>query len=412
MLDVRRTVVRRWIALVTVTTLLAVPAAAGASPVHLAQEDPSEGEDEAATDRALIDVDETLAENDPEAVNEAIATGSENIDTQLENLQTAQSSVDTAIVALADADAKVSNTQIAIEELTEQSDAVVIEAYMNPPTENAWDVFAADTIGEATVKQALLDMRADDSADVLDQLAEQRELLEVQKAEQQERREEAAEAKSAADTALADLESAVGQHTAFILEVRERLKEGPDADLSPEEQEQVAARQAQIQGAIDTAQQQAEYQEAMERLQAELERQAEEARIAGRIICPVRGTVRFTDTWGAARSGGRSHKGTDMLASTGTPTVAPVDGRVEHRGTSLGGLSWYVYGDNGDTYYGTHLSSYEAVGVGHVTAGTVIGYVGDSGNAAGTPHLHFEWKPGGGASVNPYQKLDEACPEH
>ena len=120
------------------------------------------------------------------------------------------------------------------------------------------------------------------------------------------------------------------------------------------------------------------------------------------MFCPVDGgRLHFTNTWGAARSGGRAHKGVDMLAARGTPTVAPVSGEVVHRGSSLGGLSWYVYGDNGNTYYGTHLSGYENQGVGWVEAGTVIGYVGDTGNARGTPHLHFEIHPGGGVACQP-----------
>ena len=112
------------------------------------------------------------------------------------------------------------------------------------------------------------------------------------------------------------------------------------------------------------------------------------------IVCPVAGGVDFVDSWGAARSGGRSHQGTDMMAGYGTPTVAPVSGTVEQHSSSAGGLAWYVHGDDGNTYYGAHLSSYENEGAGWVEAGTVIGYVGDSGNAAGTPASALRVPPG------------------
>ena len=131
--------------------------------------------------------------------------------------------------------------------------------------------------------------------------------------------------------------------------------------------------------------------------------------VTGAWVCPVQGAVAFSDTWGEPRSGGRAHKGVDMLAARGTPTVAPVSGTVTHSGNGIGGMSWHLNGDDGNNYYGTHLSSYANQGAGHVQGGTVIGYVGDTGNARGTPHLHFEIHPNRGAAANPYPTVRKYC---
>ena len=97
-----------------------------------------------------------------------------------------------------------------------------------------------------------------------------------------------------------------------------------------------------------------------------------------------------------------------MFAARGTPIVAHVSGEVRHSNSSLGGLQYYLYGDDGNRYFGSHLDSFAASG--RVEAGTVIGYVGNTGNARWTsPHLHFEYHPGGGAAVNPTPFVRERC---
>ena len=134
----------------------------------------------------------------------------------------------------------------------------------------------------------------------------------------------------------------------------------------------------------------------------------------GAILCPVAGPVGFSDTWLAPRSGGRRHQGVDMFARYGTAVVAPVAGLVELRSNSLGGLVFHLWGDDGTYYYGAHLSRHGTVS-GTVAAGTVLGYVGTSGNAAGTPpHLHFEIHPGRSPgdpaeATNPTPTVAAAC---
>lgn len=123
----------------------------------------------------------------------------------------------------------------------------------------------------------------------------------------------------------------------------------------------------------------------------------------GSFVFPVRGPHTFSNDWHAPRRG-HLHQGNDIFAATGTPCVACVSGTVHHGEGKNAGLYVRLVGDDGNVYYYMHLNNFAATG--HVAAGTVIGAVGDTGNAkGGAPHLHFEFHPGGGPAVNPYPLL-------
>ncbi len=117
------------------------------------------------------------------------------------------------------------------------------------------------------------------------------------------------------------------------------------------------------------------------------------------IICPMLGSA-YGDSWGAPRSGGRRHEGVDMLAPMGTPIYAVANGYATFKQNKLGGNAVSLTADNGTRYYYAHLSRYEGASR-RVIQGEVVGYNGDTGNATGIPHLHFEIHPGGGLAVNP-----------
>ena len=125
------------------------------------------------------------------------------------------------------------------------------------------------------------------------------------------------------------------------------------------------------------------------------------------IICPMPGSA-FADTWGAPRSGGRSHQGVDMIAPRGIPIYAVTSGFATFKTNRLGGNAASLLGDNGNRYYYAHLDSY--VGESRIVfQGDVIGYNGDTGNAQfSTPHLHFEIRPGSGLPTNPYPTVRAA----
>lgn len=213
--------------------------------------------------------------------------------------------------------------------------------------------------------------------------------------------------------------SRVGQQDADIIAEAKRLNEELAAKRAQLEevkrtQAEEAARLKKEAARVNKAlkAKQAEYDALQAKLRAALARQqgTTPSRVyypAGPngMVFPVAGPCYYQDTWGAARSGGRTHQGTDIMAQTGTPVVAVMSGTIRSKYHALGGKSIWLTADNGWAFYYAHLSEY-VVTSGRVRAGQVIGKVGETGNAT-APHLHFEIHPGGGAAVNPYPYLKQ-----
>ena len=137
-----------------------------------------------------------------------------------------------------------------------------------------------------------------------------------------------------------------------------------------------------------------------------------------RIKMPVDDVTKreIADTWGAPRSGGRTHEGQDIFAPKGTKILSATNGYVYKIGeNNLGGQTVSVISSGGRIYYYAHLDEYApGLKVGDpVTTRTVLGFVGTTGNAQGTPpHLHFGvYTFGFGNAINPLPMItDRAAP--
>jgi len=128
------------------------------------------------------------------------------------------------------------------------------------------------------------------------------------------------------------------------------------------------------------------------------------------LAVPVRGVPArgLADTGNAPGSGGRHHEGIDIFAPAETPITSPVQGIVLGVGwNSLGGRVVRVLGPGRQVHYFAHLSRFGPVNRGmRIPAGEVLGYVGTTGNARGTPpHLHYGIYNLPGGATNPYPVL-------
>jgi murein DD-endopeptidase MepM/ murein hydrolase activator NlpD len=132
-------------------------------------------------------------------------------------------------------------------------------------------------------------------------------------------------------------------------------------------------------------------------------------------VFPVLGKYSYSNDFGHARHQG-SHEGNDIIGVIGQPLVSCVDGtisRLTRTETGLGGIYIWIVDAEGNSYYYAHMHTIapELKAGSRVTAGQPVGTMGMTGDARGTiPHLHFEIRPKGGGSINPYSDLRAVDP--
>lgn len=216
-----------------------------------------------------------------------------------------------------------------------------------------------------------------------------------------------------------DLTEATSRHTfirAVLADDRRLLLETyvAAAASSPDINERAVAVRQQV-DAVDGLTTSAEVAAAVQVI--EFDDLSEIASMPSDWLFPVDGDYNFTDTFLAPRMTGsryaHRHQGADIFADEGAPLVAVERGLVGRVGeVSLGGLRVWLLGESGTNYYYAHLSAFaDDLEPGQfVEAGTVLGYVGHTGNAISTPpHVHFQVHPGGGSAVNPFPLLDQVA---
>lgn len=278
-----------------------------------------------------------------------------------------------------------------------------VQSYMNGEERDpVARVFAPETVQQSIIARQVLALAVESDSAQLDDLA-------AATAEMQRLQDELDSDSLRLAALRADADAIVARMNE-LYEEADLVYEKEDAEFQQVE----AALEEQIRQEEERRRREEEARKQRERMQAALQLPAEGVPdwVTPGFICPVGGPTWFNDTWGAPRSGGRTHKGVDMMGPRYTPLVAVGDGVVRLSYGSLGGNIVWLYADHGVNYFYAHLDSYpDGLTDGQrVVRGQVIGYMGDTGNPApGAYHVHFGIYPGGIKAVNPYPTVARAC---
>ncbi|MGH9210328.1 MAG: D-alanyl-D-alanine carboxypeptidase family protein [Acidimicrobiales bacterium] len=340
-----------------VVTAIWAPSTGQALP---GQEEPG---DQAGTGAgsATIDIDVDVASGSEAALAGTLEEIQANVASQLSQLDAAQAVLVEAEAAVTAAGEAVAATQAEIDELTARSDEVVIETFMSPPSLEITDALESDTVNEASMRQALLGIRADADASVLADLEEARQRFEAERELEDEAEGEAQARRADAEAALSAVQAATGQQASFLGEIQARLDEGLAeaaalANVDPEMAAELTARAAALADELQAIADSRAYQAALDAL-AEAERRAAEEAAANppdpvtlgpssgslaTVSCPAGGSITVDSSLEGPLSSLLQAAAADGVTLCGSGYRSP-EAQIEVRRSNCGTSDYAIY---------------------------------------------------------------------
>ena len=206
----------------SVVVAVAATTLAGVAPSG-AQQSPAAESSQVSDRRSLVSIDVDVLKAEDRAVDSALSDVRQNVQAQKAALEAAQQRAATARDNLTMANLALADTQKRLDDLTAKADAVVIDAFVNPPAASALDVLAAGSTADATVKKSILDRQSNADAEVLTRYEAIQRQLDKERAARRKAQSAAKVAQEEAAAAEADVAAAVGQQATFVAQVEARL---------------------------------------------------------------------------------------------------------------------------------------------------------------------------------------------
>lgn len=350
--------------------------------------------------------DEAQKQAEQENLQQQIDVVQEQIDTTRQNINDLNESINELTMKLDKSEEEIQGT---IDDFKER----LVALYTAGNISTLEILLDSESLSEFTARATMIETMTAHDQELVDKLEAYMEETSADREECEAQKKEVAELQKSLEDKQKELDQLYEENAAAIVEIQgaegatENQLEANEAELAEAEQkiqEAIAAQKAAEEAAQQAAQNGGS--------------SGGSSSSGGSISYPTGGggTAGFNPIWplpgvtyiSAGYNGYPGHKGLDIAGPYGTPIVAAADGQViEANSTDSWGMSWgyyvLIYHNGTYTTRYAHMSSVAVSSGQYVTAGTVIGYEGATGNVTG-PHLHFEVYQNG-VRVDPMQFL-------